>query len=50
VFPGEEWPGYYPYLLSFAFCCTMGVLDSHWWLAGAAGVLGWMRVRLDGGS
>ncbi len=26
----------------------MGVLESPWWLLGAAAVLGWMRYRLDG--
>jgi len=48
VFPGERWPGYYPALFSFAFCCTMGLLASRWWFAGAAAVLAWLLLRLGG--
>src|SRR5258708_19014876 len=48
VFPGEGSPGYYPAL--FALCYAMSVLESRWWLAGAAGGLASMRYRLHGES
>jgi hypothetical protein len=50
IFPGHPPAGCLGPLFSFAFCCTMGVLESRWWLAGAGAVLGWMRYRLDGES
>jgi hypothetical protein len=35
-------------LFSFGFCAVMGAVGSPWWLLGAAALIDWMRLCLDG--